>query len=196
MKPFDIVITGVGGQGVLTAAAVLAEAGVAAGLDVKGAELHGLSMRFGPLECHVRLGTKILSPLVTTGGAELIMGLERLETLRALPFAYKKTKIMFDTRSAVPPIFFIKGIDYPTEKKAIASMKKITKNVTAVRATDTVKSAGFDPIMANIYLLGRAVAEKVLPLSEKHILAGLKAVVPPKALEANIKVFEMGLASR
>jgi indolepyruvate ferredoxin oxidoreductase beta subunit len=196
VKPFNIVITGIGGQGVLTVAAVLAEAGVAAGLDVKGAELHGLSMRFGPLECHLRFGQNIHSPLVTTGGAELIIGLERLETLRALPFAYNKTKIIFDTRAAVPPIFFINKLEYPTEKKAIISMKKITRKVISVKATDAVKASGFDPVMANIYLLGRAVAEKALPISKKDVLVGLKKIVPERALDANMKVFDMGFASR
>lgn len=196
MKTFNIVVTGIGGQGVLTAAEVIAQAALAAGYDVRTAELHGLSLRFGPLECHVRFGKKILSPLVPAGRADMILGLERLESLRALEFAGKKTAVIFDTRSAVPTLMSIKKQKYPYEGEAENIIGKYANKVIHVPATRIIKKAGFDPIVANIYLLGRAVAEKVLPLSKKHMLTALEAVVPPKALEMNRKVFEMGMASK
>lgn len=192
---FNIVVTGIGGQGVLTVAEVIAQAALAAGHDVKTAELHGLSLRFGPLECHVRFGKKVLSPLVPAGRADLIFALERLESLRALEFAGKKTTVLFDTRAAVPTLMSIKKQKYPSEKETENTIKKFSKKGIHVPATKAVKKAGLDPIMANIYLLGRAVAEGVLPLKKEHLLKGLEMVVPPKALETNKKVFEMGTAS-
>ncbi|MBU5557948.1 MAG: indolepyruvate oxidoreductase subunit beta [Candidatus Aenigmatarchaeota archaeon] len=196
MNTFNIVVTGIGGQGVLTAAEVIAQAALAAGHDVRTAELHGLSLRFGPLESHVRFGKKVLSPLVPAGRADLLIGLERLETLRALEFAGKKTNVIFDTRSAVPTLMSIKKQRYPSEDETEKMIRKIAKYMIHVQATKAVKKAGFDPVMANVYILGRAVAERMIPLNKKHMIAGITAVVPPKALELNIKVFEMGMASK
>lgn len=190
---FNIVVSGIGGQGVLTMAEVIAQAALAAGHDVRTAELHGLSLRFGPLECHVRFGKKINSPLVPAGRADLVLGLERLESLRALEFAGDKTVVLFDTRSAVPTLMSIKKQKYPLEKEAERKIAKVAKRAVHVPATKLVKQAGFDPISANMYLLGRAVKLKALPLSKKHVLQGLAAVVSPNLFEMNKKVFELGL---
>ncbi len=193
-RTFNVVITGIGGQGVLTAGAAIAHAAMAAGQDVKTAELHGLATRFGPLEMHVRFGKKVLSPLVSIGSADLIIGLERLETLRALDFSGRKTAVLMDPRSAVPTIMIIRKQKYPSEAEAIKTVKKLTKGkVASVQATEAVKKLGADPIAANIYLLGRASGLKMLPLKEKEILEGIRNVVPQSAFELNKRLFEAGL---
>lgn len=194
---FDIVVTGIGGQGVLTLAGAIAQAALVAGMNVEGAELHGLSMRFGPLECHVRLssGKRIASPTVPAGRADLILGLERLETLRALEFAGQKTVVLFDDRAAVPILFQLKGIKYPGTKAALAVIRRVAHCVICTTATAAVKAAGFDPIAANIWLLGFAAARALMPLTKEQLLKGIAATVPPATLEANKKIFELGFTA-
>jgi indolepyruvate ferredoxin oxidoreductase beta subunit len=190
---FNVVITGIGGQGVITTGAVIAHAAVEAGHDVRSSELHGLSLRFGPLQMHVRFGKKVNDPMVPAGKADLIIGLERLETLRALEFAGPKTIILFDPRAAVPTLMSIRKQKYPSEHETVRAIRKFTKGkVVPIAATETVKSLGADPITANIYLLGRAVGLKLLPLKREHIFVGMKDFVPPKALEQNKKLFDAG----
>ena len=83
MKDFDIVLTGVGGQGIITLQKIISEAAIKQGYDVKASELHGLAQRGGHIECHVRIGKKIYSSLVRQGNADLIIALEPLEGMRA-----------------------------------------------------------------------------------------------------------------
>ncbi|MBU2635317.1 2-oxoacid:acceptor oxidoreductase family protein, partial [Patescibacteria group bacterium] len=83
-RTFNIVISGTGGQGLITLLQIIAEAALVEGLDVKTSELHGLSQRGGAVETHIRFGKKIYSPLVSLGSADLILSLETLESLRAL----------------------------------------------------------------------------------------------------------------
>lgn len=193
-KTFNVVITGIGGQGVLTAGAAIAHAAMAAGQDVKTAELHGLATRFGPLEMHVRFGKEVLSPLISLGTADLIIGLERLETVRALDFSGNKTAVLMDPRSAIPTIMSIRKQKYPNEAEAIRTIKKFTKGkVVSVQATEAVKKLGADPIAANIYLLGRACGLNMLPLKREHLLKGIEEIVPPAVFELNKKLFEAGL---
>lgn len=193
MKSFNIIVTGVGGQGVLTTSSALGQAALAAGLDVKVAELHGLAVRFGTLEAHVKIGKRVLSPLIPEGKADLIIGLERLETLRGLGFANDRTAVLFDPRAARPPLSYIREEHYPTEKETIKAIRKVTKGkVLSVPATEKVKGAGLKPVMANIYILGAGTGKKFLPLSRKHMLEGVKWAVPARALEDNKRVFELG----
>jgi indolepyruvate ferredoxin oxidoreductase beta subunit len=192
-RNFNVVITGIGGQGVITTGAIIAHAAVAAGHDVRSSELHGLSLRFGPLQMHVRFGKKVNDPMVPAGKADLIIGLERLETLRALEFAGPRTAVMFDPRAAVPTQMSIRKQKYPSEPETVRAIRKFTKGkIVPVTATEKAKAFGADPVAANVYLLGRALALRMLPLKREHILVGMRDFVPPKALEQNKKLFDAG----
>ena len=95
-KNFNIIITGVGGQGIVTLLQVIDEAAFIEGYDVKSSELHGLSQRGGSVEAHIRFGKKVFSPMVSDGGADLIIALEALEGLRESVKAGKQTKILIN----------------------------------------------------------------------------------------------------
>lgn len=189
----NIIVSGVGGQGVLTTSAILGHAALGAGYDVKVAELHGLAVRFGPLEAHVRIAKRVLSPLISLGEADVIIGLERLETLRALRFANKKTYVLFDQRAAIPPLCYIKNEKYPTESQTIKQIHIITKNIYATHATLDVKKHGLNPITTNSYLLGALCKLKLLPFSQSYVEKAIEKVVPHRALEQNRKAFNLGL---
>ena len=82
-KNFNIILTGVGGQGIITLLSVIDEAAFVEGYDIKSSELHGLSQRGGSVEAHIRFGKKVYSPMVSNGKADLIIALEALEALRS-----------------------------------------------------------------------------------------------------------------
>src|SRR4030042_4394517 len=95
---FNIVIKGVGGQGLITLLQIIAEAALSEGYSVRTSELHGLSQRGGSVEVHIRFGKKIYSPIVAQGKADLILGLEMQEGLRGAPFSNKKTKFLINNQ--------------------------------------------------------------------------------------------------
>lgn len=94
MKKIDILVVGVGGQGVITASEILAEVGILAGYDVKKSEIHGMSQRGGSVSSDVRFNKeRVYSPTIRKNHADFILGFEILETFRALPFANKLSLI-------------------------------------------------------------------------------------------------------
>lgn len=197
LEKFDIVVAGIGGQGILTVAGVIARAALAEGYDIKASELHGLSMRFGALEAHLRIGKKVYSPLVKKGCADLIIALEPIEALRVTYYSGKNTSYLFDTRPAVPNAAYLEKVNYPKISDILGAMKKISPGgrALAVDASDTAQAAIGTPVAANVFLVGRAAAENLLPVKKESLLNALPQIFSPALLESNKKVFELGFAS-
>lgn len=194
---YDTIIVGVGGQGVLTIAAILARAAVKQGFDVKASELHGLAVRFGSLSVHLRIGKKkIMSPMVGGGNADLLIAHEPLEALKALKFANKDTVIMFDTKRQIPNITYRDEIHYPLITEVKKTLKSVSKKVIEMDATYATEKETKYAMLANAYILGRVTKEKVLPLSREAVLYAMKSVVPEKSLADNIKIFNLGYKSK
>jgi indolepyruvate ferredoxin oxidoreductase beta subunit len=198
MKEFNIIITGIGGQGVLTLANIIAEAALRQGFDVKGSELHGLAQRGGTIPCHVRFGKKMYSPLVLEGEADLVIGLEPLEALRACYYGSKESRTVFliDSYRAIPLSVSVLGQKYPSLKEISRLLKPFSKKVIILKASEAVKKETGDIIATNIYLLGYAVSKKLIPLKKKFLLEGIKETVPEKYFETNKKIFALGFEHR
>ena len=119
-KTFNIIIAGVGGQGLITLTQMIAEAALIEGYDVKTSELHGLSQRGGSVQTHIRFGDKIYSPLVSLGRTNLVLGLEISETLRNLYYTNSKTIILADKYQLSYP-------DSLPEEQVIKKLKTLFK---------------------------------------------------------------------
>jgi len=180
---FNLIITGYGGQGILTLADIIAKAAILQGHDVKEAELHGLAQRGGSLNCHVRFGKKINSPLVTQGGADLIISLEAVEALRACYWANSKTKILTNSK-----IFRVKA----DLKQIINKIKKISKNLDIMDADSIVEKMKQRNMMVNIFVLGYALSKRLLPLKKELVWKAIEERIRKRFLEQNKKVFEEG----
>jgi indolepyruvate ferredoxin oxidoreductase beta subunit len=193
MKEFNIVLTGVGGQGVLTLGIIIAEAALKQGYDVRTTELHGLAQRGGSIPVHVRFGKKMYTPLVLEGEANVIISLEPLEALRACYFGSRQHKTMFlmDNDSLVPLSCSVLGDPYPSIKEIQEDLKGFSEKVIILNASEIVKKETGSDIAANIYLLGYAISKGLIPLKEKFILQAMEEVAP-KYFEANKKIFELG----
>jgi len=184
-KTFNVIITGTGGQGLITLLDIITEAAVSQGLDVKTSELHGLSQRGGSINTHIRIGEKVHSPLVALGSADLVLSLEILESLRVINYANSET-ISLINRYSVP---FIGTIP---EKETEDKINKLVKGKKYVIPAAEIcqKELGKD-VVAGIYLLSYASFKKMLPLKPESILKAIFNRIPQKYLDLNVKAFKL-----
>lgn len=183
---FNIYICGVGGQGIGLLSLALAQAAQRSGLKVLACDTHGLAQRGGVVSSHVRLGAGALTPLVPEGGADLVVALERLEALRGAAQYLKKGGKVIYFNTAYQPVSVRAGqAPYP-------SAEKVAEEVAAMGGLAlSVEPGGVaDPRMQNSALLGRLQAADLIPgLSPGILEEVVKEIVPPGALEENLKIF-------
>lgn len=182
---FNIVIAGVGGQGLVTLNLIIAKACVAEGYDVKTSELHGLSQRNGSVETYIRFGKKIYSPLIAFGEADLVLGLEIAEGLRAFRFSNKNTKFLINKYN----FSYLGGLP---EKEILNKLEELGKEkLFLIPASEICRKELGKEVVSGVYLLGIAAVKKLIPLKPESILEAIPKVVPEKYLEINKKAFEL-----
>ena len=186
MSQFNMLIVGTGGQGQITLLQILAEAALFEGYDVKTSELHGLSQRGGSVEIHLRFGKKIYSPLISQGKADLIIGLEMQEALKVYPFANQKTTFLVNRQIISIPL--VKNL---TEKEVLENLKKISKNIILIPATEICQRELGKAVVAGVYLISLAAFKKLIPIKPISILKAIKKIIPEKYLELNLKTFNL-----
>ena len=183
----DIIIVGVGGQGILLASRVLGRLAMDAGLDIKVSEVHGMSQRGGDVITHVRVGEKVLSPLVTEGEADAILSFELMEAARALPFLKGQGgRIVVNSQKIEPVTVKIGAAEYPEGIDALLRSRGRVLEFDA-RAVAAECDA---PKSVNIALLGAFAAGE--SFTQEAWLAAVEACVPPKTIEANRRAFLAG----
>jgi len=183
---FNIIIEGVGGQGLITLVSILDQAVFIEGHDIRSSELHGLSQRGGSVEIHVKFGRKIYSPLIPKGSANLIFGLDVSETLRGIIFANAETKVLANRRF-VP---YLNGLPEEEILKLLETTIK-NNNLYLVDASAICKEKLQKEIVSAIYLLGYAVYKKLVPLKEQSVLKAIEDIIPEKYRELNIQAFKL-----
>ena len=186
----NIVLTGVGGQGVITAANILGKAAVRAKTNVYVSEVHGMAQRGGAVNCTVRLGN-VSGPLVAAATADVIVSLEPVEALRNIMYANKKTKIITDINPVVPFTVSVGGEKYPNLDdvyKEIQSRAILFK----IDALKIAKDSGA-AITKNIVMLGALAASNVLPFKPDVLLETILENIPVKYKDINKKAFNNGM---
>jgi indolepyruvate ferredoxin oxidoreductase beta subunit len=181
-KNFNIVLSGVGGQGIITLLQVIDEAAFVEGYDVKSSELHGLSQRGGSVEAHIRFGKKVNSPMVSSGTADLVIALEALEGLRESEKSGKSTKILVNE-------YFLPFLDSLSKEDIIQKLKDSKKDFQMVLASEECRNKLQNEVVCTLYMLGYAVVKNLIPLKEGSVLQAIKNVIPEKYLELNEKAF-------
>lgn len=186
----SIVLTGVGGQRVVTAANILGKAAVNGKINVYVSEVHGLAQRGGAVICTARMGD-VSGPLLASGEANSIISTEPVEALRNITYANKKTKVITDINPVVPFTVAVCGEEYPNLDdvfKEIRSRAILYK----IDALKIAKDAG--AITAkNIVMLGALAAVDILPFKPDVLLETILDNVPEKYREINKKVFNDSL---
>jgi len=188
----NIVLTGIGGQGVITAANLLGKAAVAAGVNVFVSEIHGMAQRGGSVNCTVRLGN-VSGPLVPSGTADVILSTEPAEALRYIHFSNKKTKIITDVTPIIPFTVATGDEKYPPVEKIFEELKKYAE-VYTVDATKIATNAGAI-VTKNVVMLGALAGADILPFKSNVLLNVILENVPEKYKQINQKAFELGVKS-
>ncbi|NTV14689.1 MAG: indolepyruvate oxidoreductase subunit beta [Desulfobulbaceae bacterium] len=186
-KSGNILFCGVGGQGILLASELTAEALLAQGHDVKKSEVHGMAQRGGSVEAHLRYGEKVYSPLIEPGSADLLLAFEIMEALRYLPYLNKKSKVIVNTQRIMPPAVATGKTVYPENISEELTSRGLT--VIPVDGFEIARAAG-NVKAANVALVG--ALSKLLPIPEAAFLAAIEKRVPGRFLEVNLKVFKAG----
>ena len=185
----DIILAGVGGQGILSIATVIGSAALQQGLHLKQAEVHGMSQRGGDVQSNLRLSSEtIYSDLIPKGGADIIVSLEPMEALRYLPYLAPDGWIITNTAP------FVNIPNYPEMEKVMDQLGKLP-HVVALDVDAVAKDLG-NPRGANMVLLG-AMAAMLHILEPETLREGIRRIFARKGeviVENNIKAFDAGLA--
>ncbi|HEY1405819.1 MAG TPA: indolepyruvate oxidoreductase subunit beta [Spirochaetota bacterium] len=183
----SVVFAGVGGQGVILASKVLMEVAMNAGFDVRESEVHGMAQRGGSVECNVRFGKKVFSPLIPKGGADFIVAFEMLEAMRKLEYLNDEGTLIIN-RLQIQPTPVVNGeMQYPAdiEPWIIESVK----NQLFVDTAEALKSVGNAKAL-NIMMLG--VLSHYLDFTVEDWHNAIKSQVKSKFIDLNISAFEKG----
>ena len=183
----NILLVGVGGQGILLASEILSEAAMLAGFDVKKSEIHGMSQRGGSVVSHVRYGTEVFSPIVPEGEGDILFGFELMETCRSLPLIKPGGTVVANDLKISPPSVLMGQETYPAD--LVLRIQDRFPDFLLVDGQKIARDAG-NARAANTVLLG-AVSRR-LAIAEEFWMRALEKMVPPKALDVNEKAFLIG----
>jgi indolepyruvate ferredoxin oxidoreductase beta subunit len=183
----NILLVGVGGQGILVASEIISEALMLAGFDVKKSEVHGMAQRGGSVVSHVRYGDKVYSPIIADGEADILLGFELLETYRYLPLMKQNGRAVVNNLKINPPIVATGQESYPAEIPE--KIKKLCPDSILIDGLALAKQAG-NAKTANTVLIG--ALSRLSGIDQTFWLTALERMVPGKTLEVNKKAFEFG----
>ena len=189
-KSYNILIVGVGGQGVLLASEIISEIALREGLDIKKSEVHGMSQRGGVVSSHVKLAPKVYSPTIYYGQADILISFEKAEGLRAIDWMKKDGVAIVSTTTVIPAIVTSsKDFEYP--ENALELMKEKCSKVISVEGDKIAAELG-NPRLVNTILLG--VLSTLLPFSDERWKEIIQFKVKERFIDINLKAFEAGKA--
>lgn len=187
----DIILCGVGGQGILSVATIIGQAATQADVNLKQAEVHGMSQRGGDVQSNLRLSTEpIYSDLIAMGGADIIISMEPMEALRYLPYLSKEGVIVTSNKP------FVNIPNYPEEQAVFDELNALPNKVVMLDIEQVAKDAG-SARSANVVLLGMAAKYLEIVSSEtlRTAVATIFARKGEAVVESNLKAFDMGAAA-
>ena len=186
----DILMTGVGGQGVIMASDIISEVALAAGYDVKKTDSLGMAQRGGSVVSHIRLADEVFSPMIPPGGADFLVSYERLEALRSAAFLNPDSIAIIDSIAVIPLSVTIDAHHYPSVEEVQQSLSIITRLVHIVPATDMATELG-NSRAASILSLG--FLSVFLNLPESIWLDAIRRHLPPRLHQVNLAAFNTGV---
>ena len=188
-KPITVVLCGVGGQGAITAAHLLAGAAMYAGFDVKVSEIHGMAQRGGSVSTTVRFGSEVSTMVCDPASADILISFETMEAVRNLGYVAPGGHVVVNDTQIIPmPVL-----------SGLAKMPENINGVFEAYGWDKVQLVDAEKVAteagnrkcSNVALLGYAA--KNLPIDEGSWKKAIEGRVPPKTLEANLRAFDMAL---
>ncbi len=189
MQPYNLIIAGVGGQGVILAGNIISDAAMSAGYDVKKTDTLGMAQRGGSVISHLRISEKVHSPLIKRGEADILLAFEKLEAARWVSWL-RPGGIAVINNQELPPLAVSLGEEcYPSDKEIMAVIKSRTKEYYIVDGAQITTGLGNIKTL-NIFMLG--CLSRFLPLGENVWKENIAANLPQKVVELNMKAFKWG----
>jgi indolepyruvate ferredoxin oxidoreductase beta subunit len=188
---FDILIAGVGGQGVVLASRLLATAAMDAGFHVATAETIGMAQREGSVTSHVRIGEDVSGSLIPQGKADLLIGLEPAEAARNILFLGEDGNMVVNEHAIMPST---QGCDEYDPEKILEFLKESCLQAIIADFTGLAKDAGTYKA-ANVAMIAASAGAGLLPFSEEYLWGVLEKMIPEKYREVNRRVFDKAIES-
>ena len=187
----NILLCGVGGQGIVLASKLIAQAAMENSLPVMSAETIGMAQKGGSVFSHVRIGSNLSTPMIPKGGADVLIGFEPAEAVRMLPYLKKEGTVIVNSCPTKPVTAMLSASSY-TGKEMLAYLKKNVERLTVVDCERAASEIGSLKVV-NMILLGAAAATGELPISMADIKSCLAKRLKPQLLEMNYKALEYTL---
>lgn len=189
MKKLDLLVTGVGGQGVILVSDIIGEAALAAGYDVKKTDTLGMAQRGGSVLSHVRIARQVWSPLIKEGEVDILVGFEKLEAAR-WGYYLRPGGVAIVNNHALPPLSVNLGYEqYPSDEEIIDILKQRTDRIYSVNGTRRARELG-NVRTLNMFMLG--CASIVLPLKVHIWKDSISQRLPAKIQQINVIAFDQG----
>jgi indolepyruvate ferredoxin oxidoreductase beta subunit len=191
METKRLVFIGVGGQGNLLASRLLGEAALSMGIPTVVSEIHGMAQRGGIVESAVLLGD-VTSPIVSSAEADVLIGFEPLETLRALNKCNQDTVVITNTHPLPPFTVAVGQGVYPPVDDSLKLIRNKAKRVIAFDGNAIAESVG-NPLSLNMVMLGALIGSGTIPIGATEMKKILETSTKKAFLESNLKAFDMGM---
>lgn len=194
MDKFEILVAGTGGQGVLVLGSLVDRAARLSGFKtVIGSEIHGMAQRGGPLTSYTRMGEDVHGPIISVGGADVIIGLEFIEGLRSIERLSENGWLVVAETRLPSSVMWLSGKLYPGRDEVLAAMRQFTQKITLLDPYKIANQAG--SIRAtNLVMLGVTCATvKGFPITQESIRQAIEETFPNKLIDVNIRAFEGGM---
>ena len=186
----NIVLCGVGGQGIVLAAKLLAATAMENGLNVMSAETIGMAQRGGSVFSFVKIGDEVDTPMMGNGTADLIIGFEPGETVRVLPYLKQGGTVITSDRPVIPVSASLDPSSYQA-KEMISYLKKTVSDLHVINAEQVLQELGSDRVL-NVVMLGAVAASGVLGFDPDEMLRIVRERVPARFVELNTNAFMAG----
>jgi indolepyruvate ferredoxin oxidoreductase beta subunit len=192
VKELNIIIAGVGGQGVVLMSEVLGTAAVRDGLKVRGSEVLGMAQRGGSVFSNIRFGSEVESPMTAEGKCDILVSVEPSEALRNIQYLNSSSTVILNTRKIIPSTVTMGKSTYPEIDLIQAKLQVVAGTVITIDATELAEKAG-NRQTANVVMLGAAFGCGKIPIKVETVKGVILEKVPAKAAEANLKAFDLGV---
>jgi indolepyruvate ferredoxin oxidoreductase, beta subunit len=191
LKELNIIVAGVGGQGVVLMSEILGNAAVRDGLKVRGSEVLGMAQRGGSVFSNIRLGSEVESPMTADGKCDVLIALEPSEALRNIQYLNSKSIVIFNTHKVIPATVSMGKSSYPEISQIVEKLEAVAGKVMPIDALALADKAG-NRQSVNVVMLGTLFGCAQMPISETTVKDCIRERVPAKAAELNIKAFDLG----
>lgn len=185
-KVMNILLVGVGGQGIILASEIMGDVFLEAGYDVKKSEVHGMAQRGGSVSTHVRFGPKVFSPLIKEGEVDFFIAFEELEALRYLHYLGPRPEILLNRQRLNPPSVALGQEAYPENAEEVLSRRG---RLRTIPGTELALQAG-DARAVNVVLLGALAALMLIP--DTVWMENILRRFPPQTHAVNREAFRLG----